>query len=48
LYAFKSGHRVEDIAATVTVRPEEVVVGDPQGKIKIGILITAITAGLAV
>ena len=31
LHAFKSGHRVDDLAAEVMVRPEEVVVGDPKG-----------------
>ena len=48
LHAFKCGHRVEDLAAEVMMRPKEVVVGDPEREIKIGILVAVITAGASV
>ena len=48
LYAFKSGHRVEDLAAEVMVRSEEVVVGDPKGEIQARVVETVVTAGIAV
>lgn len=48
LHAFKSGHRVEDFAAEVMVRPEEVVVGDPKGEIQTRIVEAVVTAGIAV
>ena len=48
LYAFKSGYRVEDLAAEVMVRSEEVVVGDPKGEIQARVVETVVTAGIAV
>ena len=48
LHAFKSGHRVEDLATEVMVWPEEVVICDPKGEIKARVVEAVVTAGIAV
>ena len=46
--ALKCGDGIEDLAAAVTMRPEEVVISNPKSQIEISVLIAVVTAGLAV
>lgn len=48
LYAFKCRHRIKDFATEVMMRSEEVVVSDPESKIKTGIFKTVITTSGAI